>query len=81
MPLFGNHGVTHPTQERRLPGSLDVGKEQKASTTPEFVAQALDGSGLIEIDNIRVEKPGELLLMENQGFCCKKSEGSTSEWF
>ena len=24
------------------------------------------GSGLIEIDNIRVEKPGELLLMENQ---------------
>ena len=44
MPLFGNHGVTHPTQEWRLPGSSDLGKEQKASTTPEFVAQALDGT-------------------------------------
>ena len=46
MPLFGNHGVTHPTQERRLPGSPDLGKEQKAPTTPAFAAQALDGVGL-----------------------------------
>ena len=39
-------GVTHSTQERRLPGPPDLGKEQKASTTPESAAQALDGVGL-----------------------------------
>ncbi len=43
MLLFGNHGVTHPTQERRLAGSSDLGKEQKASTTPESAVQALNG--------------------------------------
>ena len=46
MPLSGNHDLTHPTQERRLPGSPDLGKEQKVSTTPESAAQALDGVGL-----------------------------------
>ncbi len=46
LPFFGNHGVTHPTQQRRFPGSSDLRKEQKASTTPEFAAQALDGVGL-----------------------------------
>ena len=66
MPLFGNQDVTHPTQERRLPGSPDWGRSRKRRRLQNPLPKPLMGSGLIERDNIHVEKLGELLLMEKQ---------------
>jgi hypothetical protein len=66
MLFFDNHGVTHPTREWRSPCLTGSVKEQHALADPESAAQALMGSGLIEVDNIPFEKPGELFLMENQ---------------
>lgn len=43
MPLYGSHGVTHLTRERRSPDSANSGEEQKAPVGPEFAVQALDG--------------------------------------
>jgi hypothetical protein len=42
MLLVGSHDVTHPTQERRSPGSAGSMQEQKAPADPEYAAESLD---------------------------------------
>jgi len=47
MPLFGSYGVTHPTRERRSPGSADVREEQKTLAGLESAVGYLD---VVELD-------------------------------
>lgn len=42
MLLVGSHGVTHPTRERRSPGSAGSIQEQKAPAGPEYAVESLD---------------------------------------
>jgi hypothetical protein len=42
MLLVDSHGVTHPTWERRSPGSAGLMQEQKAPAGPEYAAESLD---------------------------------------
>ena len=47
MQLFGDRGITHPTQERRLLCSADQVEEHRASTVPESAAGFL---GVVALD-------------------------------
>jgi hypothetical protein len=50
--LFSNHDVTHLIREQLLSGSPASVEEANIPTSPESAAQALDGSSLVEVDNI-----------------------------
>ena len=44
--LFGNHGVTHPTQERRSPCPAGSAEERKAPMDQGSAGESLDGGEL-----------------------------------
>ncbi len=60
--------MVQPTQHRNGHYLVHLiwGTSRKGRRLRNVLPKSLMGSGLIEIHNIRVEKPGELLLMEHQ---------------
>jgi hypothetical protein len=67
MPLFGNHGVTHPTSQRRSAGSAGLSEAlDPHQASRNLLLVPLMRPRLIEVYCLHHEKPAELLLMENE---------------